>query len=316
MACFHPLKAYKSASPSGNGKRPLLFKKKGAFTDLPLVNVPCGQCIGCRMDRAREWATRCWHESQLHAENCFLTLTYDEAHVYRKINPETGEIVNSLRPEDITLFFKNLRYELDKFGIKIRYFQCGEYGERFGRPHHHVLLFGHSFPERDKGEEYKGNRYYHSDFLDEIWGKGKCIISDLTYDSAAYTCRYVLKKVKGEHSKNPDVVAYFNNHYENRHPEYVTMSRKPGIGRNWINEFMEETYVHDGVNIGKKHLGKVPRYYDKVYDAINHEEFLILKSKRVRKAKIRALRVKTASLQIREKALQLRVKNLKRDMEG
>lgn len=129
---------------------------------------------------------RCVHEAQLHEENSFLTLTYDDEHL-----PENG----SLHKPDLQKFFKRLRFHTGK---EIRYYACGEYGEKTLRAHYHVCLFGHNFsndrqPFRRIGEHI----LYTSKTLTDIWGLGNTSIGDLTFESAAYTARYVMKKQTG-----------------------------------------------------------------------------------------------------------------------
>lgn len=76
MPCFRPLKGYKSRVRNRDtGKRSIVFNPREGFHDLP-VTLPCGQCIGCRLERSRQWAIRCAHEASLYEENCFITLTY------------------------------------------------------------------------------------------------------------------------------------------------------------------------------------------------------------------------------------------------
>ena len=131
VACFHPLKAWRShyVNPA-NGKRGITFSISKAYTDLP-ISIPCGQCIGCRLHKSRMWAVRCAHEMQMHEDNCFITLTYNAEHLPA---PET------LLLRDFQLFMKTLR---NKNGAGIRFFHCGEYGDKLARPHYHALLFGH-----------------------------------------------------------------------------------------------------------------------------------------------------------------------------
>ena len=94
--------------------------------------VPCGKCIGCLKKRRKDWTTRCIHEARKYEENCFVTLTYNESYL-----PETFDMVK----RDVQLFIKRLR----KKGYKFRYYGCGESGDRFGRKHAHLVIFGQDF---------------------------------------------------------------------------------------------------------------------------------------------------------------------------
>lgn len=240
MPCYHPLPGWFSKTRNPSGKRSIVFGVEEGFKDKP-IQVPCGRCIGCRLERSRQWALRCVHESKLWPNNCFLTLTYDNEHV-----PADG----SLRPRDFVLFMKKLR---KRYGEGIRFFQCGEYGEQLGRPHHHCLLFNHDFTDRKLLSVNSQSRLYESRELNALWGHGFASIGDVSFESAGYVARYSLKKVTG-----PDA----EKHYGGRLPEYLTMSRRPGIGRGWLDEFSGDVYP-DGVVVTRGGVKcKAPRYYD------------------------------------------------------
>lgn len=205
MPCYHPQIAYRSKEGrNANGSWPIVFNVKDGYIDLE-VKIPCGKCIGCRLEHSRKWAIRCVHEAQMHTKNCFLTLTYNDENL-----PEDG----SLNKRDIVLFLKKLR---DKYGPNIRFFQAGEYGEvcktcglhrtkcncekyipTIGRPHHHVLLFNHSFDDMVIHSRKKGIPLYTSESLQKLWKKGFSTIGEVTFESAAYTARYCLKKFIGD----------------------------------------------------------------------------------------------------------------------
>lgn len=267
MACYSPLRAFKDHEHN------IVFSDSCESVIYEL-KLPCGQCIGCRLERSRQWAVRCMHEAQLHEENSFLTLTFDDDHLESP----------SLNKRDFQLFMKRLRKKFKK--KKIRYYHCGEYGEKFGRPHHHACLFGLDFPDKKLFKITKrGDRLYTSDILNSLWGHGYCIIGDLTFESAAYVARYVTKKITGKKA---------GDHYErvtpdgeilSLEPEYNSMSRRPGIGFPWIEKYLSDVYPHDEVVIrGKK--CRPPRFYDKYIEKhypslyenikINREESVLL----------------------------------------
>ena len=80
MACLYPVVAYRSRIVNPSGKRSLVFNRKAGFEDLSQP-VACGKCAGCKADRARVWAIRCYHEASQYDVSSFLTLTYDDAHL-------------------------------------------------------------------------------------------------------------------------------------------------------------------------------------------------------------------------------------------
>lgn len=256
MPCFHPLTGFKSAVVGKSGKRAIVFDGRSPrFSALP-VSVPCGQCVGCRLERSRQWALRCVHEASLHEANCFLTLTYDEAHL-----PPFG----SLDKRDFCLFMKRFRKEV--YPRALRFYHCGEYGGTFGRPHYHALIFGYDFPDKVFFTTRSDLPVWRSDMLGVLWPYGLHEIGSVTFESAAYCARYIMKKLLGK-----DAVAGYDVYDSStgevvarRQPEYTTMSRRPGIGRGWYEKFGREAYAHDSVIINGKEV-RPAKYYDKMLE--------------------------------------------------
>jgi hypothetical protein len=262
MACYRPLRAYAPASGrNADGKLDISFKPRYGYSEILL---PCGQCIGCRLERSRQWAMRCVHEAQMYEHNCFVTLTYDDEHL-----PKDG----SLNKRDITLFLKRLR---KRYGAGIRFYQCGEYGELLQRPHHHAILFNFDFPDKQLWSVRDGVRLYRSESLEQLWPYGYSTIGDVTFESAAYVARYCTKKITGK-------VA--GEHYEGKMPEYATMSRRPGIGRAWLEKYKDDVYNYDYVVLRNGLKLRPPRYYDEIYDNIERERMVAIKEKRAEVAK-------------------------------
>lgn len=241
MPCFHPLKAWRSTERTKNGKQGITFNRRAAFVDLPL-DLPCGQCIGCRLERSRQWAVRCVHELRSHESSCFLTLTYDADHL-----PQGGTLVK----KHVQDFFKRYR---KKYG-KLRYFYCGEYGEKGSRPHYHAIIFGHDFVDKRLWRD-GDNPLFVSPSLAALWPYGFSSIGAVTFESCAYVSRYVTKKVTG------DLAAA---HYGDRIPEFVDMSRRPGIASDFAKRYGNEILDHDSVVVRGIEM-RPPRYYEKIYD--------------------------------------------------
>lgn len=256
------------------------------------MEVPCGKCIGCRIDQSKEWAVRCVKEASSYKENCFLTLTYAPEKL-----PENG----SLNPRNFTLFMKKLRKALK---TKIRFFQCGEYGTNLDRPHHHCIIFGWMPPDI-KLWKSKGNvKLYTSETLEKIWGNGFVIIGHVTFESAAYIARYILKKMNGPEAEE---------HYQGKHPEYITMSRRPGIGNEWINKYHNDVYKDDNLHYGLGKITKPPRYFDKFYQKFYPEEFEKIKKERI-KREVNSDYNSEYRLSVRKKLQEARLKNIKREI--
>lgn len=262
MPCYHPLTGYfgKDADPV-TGRRPIVFNKLQSHSGVPL-RLPCGQCIGCRLERSRQWAMRCMHEKRMHGASAFLTLTYSDGNI-----PELG----SLSKRDLQLFMKRLR---KKMGAGIRFFACGEYGETTLRPHYHVLLLNACFTDMKKYSARSENSMYVSAELDGLWTNGCSLIGEVTFDSCAYVARYCLKKVTGKGAAD---------HYMGREPEFTVMSRRPGIGYSYYEKYRDEAYKHDSVIVNGFEVG-LPRYYDTKYEITNAEHLEKLKVLRRRRA--------------------------------
>ncbi len=290
MVCFHPLHAYRSEG----GK--VVFNRKSGFVDLP-VDLPCGQCQGCRLERSRQWAMRCVHEAQLHSKNCFITLTYGPEHV-----PSDG----SLRVEDWQKFAKRLRRSAGPF----RFFHCGEYGEDNLRPHFHACIFGLDFVA-DRGLWKDSGKYplFQSPLLDKTWGLGFASVGALSFKSAAYVARYVIKKAKVDDAKYERVDESTG---ETRfvRPEYVTMSRKPGIGAGWFKRFKSDVFPADEVVVDGRRY-KPPRFYE---DQLADEELDVYKAKRRRALVNRVKDLTPDRLAVREKCLEAQLSVFERNL--
>jgi len=217
MGCYFPLDAWQRKA----GCKPV-FKFKPGYTKLQL---PCGRCIGCRLERSRQWAMRCVHESSLHDQNCFLTLTFAD-------NPV------SLRKSVFQKFMKRLRKAIDP--VKIKYFMCGEYGEQFDRPHFHACIFGWSPPDLELLSSKNGILLYKSEFLSKVWGHGFVTVGDVTFESAAYVARYVMKKITGDSAQEHYEYVDETGEVIDRLPEYCCMSRRPAIAAEWYDIYLND----------------------------------------------------------------------------
>lgn len=304
MPCYRPLKGYRSRSVNPTGKRSIVFTISEGYADLP-VEVPCGQCIGCRLERSRQWAIRCVHECSLHEQNCFITLTYDNAHV-----PPSG----SLNVKHYQDFMKRLRYEYKS--KTIRFFHCGEYGEKKGRPHYHAILFGHDFEDKElHSRNYQGDPVYTSEALTRLWGKGHCLVGAANFETAAYVARYITKKVTGhlaeEHYERVDEAGEVHT----LKPEYTTMSRRPGIAADWIKVYDKDTYKDDFIVLRgiKMHP---PKAYDKYIEKVERGLHRQSKSRRRVSTKERKNKGLDERLEVRERIQTRRAQQLKRSYES
>lgn len=272
MPCYSPLKAFRARDGA------IVFSRNHSLTGAPL-DLPCGQCVGCRLERSRQWAVRCLHEKKQWRHNCFVTLTYDEQHV-----PHDG----SLQKRDLTLFFKRLRKNHDG----VRYMACGEYGENFARPHYHAILFNCQFSDAALFTvSAGGNELYRSRELERLWPFGHSSVGEVTFESAAYVARYCLKKITG------DLAA---DHYGSRTPEYNVMSRRPGIGAGYYVRYGQEVRDNDSVVVNG-HECKPPRFYDTRTEKHDLKAWEKIKKKRKRDALLRKADNTPARLRVKER---------------
>lgn len=309
MPCFHPLKGFRGNRVNPNtGKRNITVVPRLAFVDLP-ITIACGQCVGCRLERSRQWAIRCVHEASLYDDNCFITLTYNNEHL-----PKHQSLVKS----DFQKFMKRLRF---KYGSGIRYYMCGEYGENFGRPHYHALLFNFRFRDQTFFRNSPaGEKLYVSQSLEKLWSHpntgtpmGYASIGSATFESAAYVARYIMKKQLGKNA------LYHYNQFDEwtgeilseRVPEYNTMSRRPGIAKNWFDKYLTDVYPGDFVVMNDKKI-KPPKYYDKQYELLYPEELEKLKRQRIAAGKLNAANNTPERLAVREEIQEYKLKSLTR----
>lgn len=228
------------------------------------LQLACGQCVGCRLERSRQWAVRCMHEAQLSKANCFATLTY---------RPECVPPGGSLRYRDFQLFMKRLRKAAGK---RVRFYMCGEYGEQFARPHFHACLFGYDFPDKLYwGKSPGGAALYRSALLERLWPHGFSSVGAVTFESAAYVARYVMKKITGQMAEDHyRVVDEETGEVFARVPEFNRMSLRPGIGADWLDRFRSDVFPHGAVVVNGREC-RPPRYYDKKFrefDALAAED--------------------------------------------
>lgn len=254
MPCFHPMKAMRSSSGV------VVLPSTATVYNLLL---PCNQCHGCRLERSRQWAIRCMHEASLHDDNCFVTLTYSPEHC-----PTDG----GLHHKDFQRFMKRLRKYFAP--SKVRFYMAGEYGGSHGRPHFHAILFGINFVDREPWQKSpSGSMLYRSPTLERLWPYGYSSIGDVTFESAAYVARYVMKKVTGDAAKKAyEVLAIDTGEVIDRRPDYNAMSLKPGIGADWFKKYTSDVFPHDRV-VTDGTPSKPPRYYDKLLKRVDPDMF-------------------------------------------
>lgn len=222
----------------------ICWSQKHYSKEYATFQLPCGQCLECRLNYAREWAVRCVHEAQMYENNSFITLTYDDEHLK---SPK-------LQYRDFQLFMKRLRFAYPN--SQIGCFVTGEYGEKNKRPHWHAILFNWSPPDQEflRSNE-RGDRIFKSPVLDRLWGNNDPIkkpneVGSVTFESAGYCARYAAKKLV--HGNDCD---------HEWHP-ISKKSSKHAIGKKWLEKFWPDVFNYGYIIINGEKIS-VPRYYEK-----------------------------------------------------
>lgn len=302
MSCFKPI-------PAWMVKGSLSFSpdKNGQHTE---VEIPCNNCIGCRIDRARDRTIRCINEASMWKDNCFITLTYDNENLPKDHN---------LNWEHVKSFMRRLRSKLDYTeGRKIRFYACGEYGgdlinkdnvwfwdrssykekyERKGfplptlpRPHYHAILFNW-WPEDSVfiHQNKLGDKLFTSETMRLAWKKGNVSHGTVTPESCGYVARYMMKK-QNTNEKVDFIAKYGQPIYDLETGEYICEhptkpemafgSNRQPIGATWLEKYWETDCFSQGFIMGpppKYSKYSIPRYYWDWLELNHREEWKVFK---------------------------------------
>lgn len=293
------MKAYRSRHKGASGTFGMTFNPIQSRSGIA-YKLTCGRCIGCRIDRSQGWAARCLHEKQMHPESAFVTLTFDDAQL-----PKDGGV----HVRDLQLFLKRLRKSLGS--KKIRFFACGEYGGKTNRPHYHSIIFNHDFSDKKLFSKNNGNSLYTSEALSKLWPHGHSTTGAVTYQSAAYTARYVIDKINGElasqHYLRPHPVT---GEVHQVKPEFMVCSRRPGIGRTWFDKYHADVFPSDFLIVDRKKV-PVPRFYTQLLEEVEAKK---IKMRRLADARKHRADTTPARLKVRETVLKSRLARLKREL--
>lgn len=305
MPCFSPLQAWRTS------KGEIVFwRRQDAISEFKL---PCGGCEGCLLERSRQWAVRCMHEAQLWEKNCFITLTYEDPPPW-----------NSLVHSDFQKFMKRLRKRFkgdkeivdDRTGKStspIRFYMAGEYGSARGRPHYHACIFNFAFEDlKFLRRTNSGSDLYRSTQLESLWPHGYSSVGDVTFESAAYVARYVMKKQNQDKDVHAPVDLETGEVIE-RLPEYNRMSLKPGIGANFVDKYKSDVFPNDYVVVNG-HKAKPPRYYFKRLEQQDPDLYEQVEYSRALKGLESCEENTVERLGARQKVLQAKLKQLQRNL--
>lgn len=225
MQCTSPVRIFPRIKPSA-----LVIKYPDG------LEVPCGKCMACRISKRREWSMRLLHELDYHNGSMFLTLTYKDDKL-----PDN----RSLRKRDLQLFLKRLRKLLGE--RRIKYFACGEYGEKTQRPHYHLILFGVSLNDTDK-QCVKLSWPYSDWTVKEICQGAFGLVEPF---SVAYVAGYIDKKYTGDMA---------DEEYTNKNREPVFKLSSHGLGLRFAEDNKDQIVQQQKITVrGISH--SIPRYY-------------------------------------------------------
>lgn len=186
------------------------------FNRAEKIPVPCGRCFFCRQRKRAQWTARLMMENYYHDRSVFLTLTFADEHLP---NPPF------VSKRDLQLFFKRFRKLVSP--RKIRYYACGEYGEKRGRPHYHAILFNVSFEDLH--------------YVEQAWPFGRVQLDRVEAGSIAYVAGYVSKKFI--HSKEFEVTG------EVKEKEFALMSRRPALGSDFLNSLIPYAFSQNPFDV-------------------------------------------------------------------
>lgn len=220
--------------------RPLIVEKK---------LYRCGSCYWCRLNQRSLWTMRLQHEMTQHKVALFCTLTYNED------NLPSYHGKGILVKDHLQRFFKRLRKDVKE----LRYFACGEYGERTGRPHYHAVIFG----------------YDETLFVDAIrnsWRDGFSQVVPVTEVSQlSYVAGYVSKKLLSIKAENGELPAEFH-------------VSSHGIGSAWLRE-NAYNLVYDMML--SRDLKPLPRYYVEQLEKLYPDEICGFRTRREYESELR-----------------------------
>lgn len=259
------------------------------------------------------------HEASLYERNCFITLTYNDAHLPANKNLEYS---------DFQKFMKRFRKRFPN--TKIRFYMAGEYGEKYGRPHFHACIFNFDFPDRKYLKTTgSGSKLFTSKILESLWldnfgqSMGYTSVGDVNFQSAAYVARYIMKKRTGS-GIDPKTGKPFDAVYDyvdddtgevlKRTPEFNKMSLKPGIGSGWYDKYKSDVYPHDYVIVNGTKV-KPPKFYDRKFKDENPYEFDDLSYRRECDARTRFEDNSVERLAVKQQVVSARLSLLPRTID-
>lgn len=160
--------------------------------------VRCGRCTPCRIRKKQAWVARMMLERADHVAARFVTLTYEDPAKQKA----------PLVYDDLQLFLKRYRY----YYGPLRFYAIGEYGEKNGNAHWHLIIYGHP-PEPSSVEDVQrlqaGKGIKLLNF--RPWKAGFAYDGTVTLKSIGYVASYATKELPrgrrniSESSRDPGI---------------------------------------------------------------------------------------------------------------
>lgn len=218
-------------------------------TDSDPLSLPCGKCIGCRMQQAQCWALRNHLELQQHNSATFATFTYDEEN-----KPPT------LSRTDLAKAVKRIRSRYERNPLwksrlhtnhTLRWFGCGEYGTNTNRPHYHAIIYGL-------------DSAIHGQLIQDAWGLGHTRLHEVNTATINYVAGYTSKKITDRANNQRERVDPNTGEVYHWQPPFLQMSKNPGIGahaKTHINSWRSHAVMNGRIM-------SVPRYLHEAWKKV------------------------------------------------
>lgn len=230
---------------------------------LDVVQVPCGNCIGCCLAKSKNRSTRLKLENQYQPIGYFITLTYNDEFL-----PKNYQLVK----DHLKKFIKDVKnYFYHRYNCSPRYFAVGEYGGKSGRPHYHLILWADltdnfQYNLKPVGKSELGNLLYSSEFISRFWLYGFNSVAEVDNGSIDYICRYSLKKQNRSRDEKKELIAL------GIQPEFLLCSQ--GLGdRYYLDNFDKIVDNHGSIYLNGEIL-TTERRFKKISDKLQRSSLV------------------------------------------
>lgn len=212
------------------------------------LELPCGCCVACRINETTDWSIRALFELHDFDTASFVTLTYNKENY-----PKNG----SLNKVFLQEFYDELQHKYKyRYGKKLRFFSCGEYGSTTGRAHYHGIIFGLNpdpFNKDNPDRKLIAESWHYCNKEMFYWNNhdyNKNAINFCTRETIQYVAGYCQKKLK----------SYQAEYYEKAGIEAPFKIMSKGLGLNYALE-NAEMLRKNKFTWYNGHKVRIPRYF-------------------------------------------------------